>query len=265
MTPPPSPPKPPAAGSLHCPNCGAIADEQAPQCPYCQARLATISCPSCFRRLFLGAKFCSHCGTRAARDPHAERLDGETTRLLCPRCQKRLAVVRLGEMSLLECEICSGVWVGAEAFERLCADREAQASVLHGDVLRGQRAAAPGAEREVRYRPCPACKKMMNRVNFAAASGVVLDVCRKDGTFFDRDELHRVVTFIRGGGLERARAKSIAALKEEQRRLLDVQRDTMRRQTAASADVRIDLGGGGAGGFAAGALFGLFVETLFER
>ena len=64
----------------------------------------------------------------------------------------------------------------------------------------------------------------MNRVNFASGAKVVLDICREHGTFFDRDELHRVVTFIQGGGLERARAREREALKEEQARLRALQR-----------------------------------------
>jgi hypothetical protein len=90
--------------------------------------------------------------------------------------------------------------------------------------LRGAAAPAangtPGAQPErITYRPCPRCKKMMNRVNFAKYSGVVLDVCRAHGTYFDRDELHRVVAFIQAGGLDRARARDRDELADEERRL----------------------------------------------
>src|SRR5687767_15793172 len=40
------------ASSLHCPNCGAAVDPDARRCPYCTARLATVSCPSCFSVMF---------------------------------------------------------------------------------------------------------------------------------------------------------------------------------------------------------------------
>ena len=50
------------------------------------------------------------------------------------------------------------------------------------------------------------CGKMMNRVNFGRHSGTVIDVCRGHGTFLDAGELHAIVTFIRDGGLDRARA-----------------------------------------------------------
>jgi Zn-finger nucleic acid-binding protein len=223
MTPPTSsdttPPRPPAAGALQCPNCGAASDEQATRCPYCQAPLATLGCPTCFRRLFAGANYCSHCGTRAAREDDL----GEAEDSRCPSCRKPMTPAKVGSLSLAECTACSGVWVSARRFERLCADRAAQIAVLHGGALRGQTNAEPTAELRVRYRPCPRCRKLMNRVNFASGAKVVLDICREHGTFFDRDELHRVVTFIQAGGLERARAREREALKEEQARLRALQ------------------------------------------
>jgi Zn-finger nucleic acid-binding protein len=58
----------------------------------------------------------------------------------------------------------------------------------------------------------------MNRVNYARRSGVVLDVCRAHGIWFDRDELRRVLAFIAGGGLDRARQLELEELKEAKRK-----------------------------------------------
>ena len=59
----------------------------------------------------------------------------------------------------------------------------------------------------------------MNRVNFADCSGVIIDVCHDHGTWFDRDELRRVIEFIRAGGMDLARDKKRAVLVAEQQRL----------------------------------------------
>jgi Zn-finger nucleic acid-binding protein len=59
----------------------------------------------------------------------------------------------------------------------------------------------------------------MNRINFARCSGVIVDVCKGHGTWFDRDELSRIVEFIRQGGLEASRNKEKASIEEERRRL----------------------------------------------
>jgi Zn-finger nucleic acid-binding protein/predicted RNA-binding Zn-ribbon protein involved in translation (DUF1610 family) len=196
--------------SLHCPNCGAAADPQAARCPYCRARLATISCPQCFALMFQGSAFCPKCGTRFAQ-PESERSSST-----CPACRGALERIRLGEVSLLECRACDGVWIGASDFERICADREARAA-----VLARPRPSSSDRTRQtsVRYRPCVVCGKMMNRVNFGRVSGTVIDVCRGHGAFLDSGELHAIATFIMEGGLDRARRREKEDLAEERRRL----------------------------------------------
>jgi Zn-finger nucleic acid-binding protein len=201
------------AHSLHCPNCGAAADPQAARCPYCRARLATVSCPGCFALMFDGSAFCPHCGARSAR------ADAQLSSTDCPACRAAMVRVRLGGLALLECTSCDGVWVDAAEFERICADQAAQAAVLHrwGTHTPGNAAA------RIRYRPCPGCGKLMNRINFGRFSGTVIDVCRGHGTFLDAGELHDIVTFIRDGGLDRAREREKRELEEERRRLTTLQ------------------------------------------
>lgn len=63
----------------------------------------------------------------------------------------------------------------------------------------------------------------MNRINFARCSGVIVDICKGHGTWFDRDELSRIVEFIRGGGLEASRTREKAEIQEERRRLREEQ------------------------------------------
>ena len=100
----------------------------------------------------------------------------------------------------------------------------------------------------------------MNRVNFASGAKVILDICRDHGTFFDRDELHRVVTFIQAGGLERARAREREALKEEQARLRALQSSTrasgMGMEPLNLRDHTI---------FESAGLFDVFVHALIDR
>jgi len=204
-------------------------DPDAKRCPFCRARLATISCPGCFALIFEGAAFCPKCGARRART------EGEATGARCPACRNALEQVAIGGTSLLECTRCDGVWVEAEAFERICADRESQAAVLY----RWTTTPPAVAVGPVRYRPCVRCGKMMNRMNFGRLSGTIVDVCRGHGTFLDTGELHAVVTFVQQGGLERMRAREIDDLKEEQRRLRDVQSNADRQ--AHHTDARLEL------------------------
>lgn len=126
--------------------------------------------------------------------------------------------VDVGSVALTECGDCAGVWIAPEPFERLCAEREQQAAVMSWAVP-GSRPATVANVDAVRYLSCPECQKLMNRVNFARYSGVIMDVCKVHGTFFDRDELHKVINFIREGGLDTARDRERERLVEEQQRL----------------------------------------------
>jgi Zn-finger nucleic acid-binding protein len=125
-----------------------------------------------------------------------------------------MARVAVGDLALLECVACDGVWVDAADFERICADHEAQAA-----VLTRWSGPAPLQTTRVRYRPCVKCGKMMNRMNFGRLSGTIIDLCRGHGTFLDAGELHAVVTFIKEGGLDRARQRERDDLEEERHRL----------------------------------------------
>jgi Zn-finger nucleic acid-binding protein/predicted RNA-binding Zn-ribbon protein involved in translation (DUF1610 family) len=206
------------ASALHCPNCGAAVEPDAERCPYCRARLATVSCPSCFALGFDGAAYCHKCGAARTRRPE------DDAGLPCPACRRGLQRVDVGATPLLECSGCDGVWVDADVFERLCAGKEAQTAVLERLAPRESRPqAAP-----VKYRPCVRCGKMMNRVNFGRLSGAVIDVCRGHGTFLDAGELHQIVAFITSGGLERARTRVREELRDQERRLRDLERKTAR-------------------------------------
>jgi Zn-finger nucleic acid-binding protein len=196
---------PAEAETLNCPMCGAPATTDATQCEHCGARLATVACPSCFGLIFLGAKFCSHCGAKVTRVETDAKIEE-----LCPRCKIDLQAIKVGKTNLRECPKCEGLWVDMVSFQEICSDQEDQAAVM-GMPMSIQNPDSNAIE-PVRYRPCPVCKELMNRVNFAHCSHVIVDVCQKHGTWFDKDELRRIVEFIRAGGLNKARELEIQEL-----------------------------------------------------
>lgn len=206
---------------LKCPNCGAAAAPNDVRCGYCGVALQTVACPSCLGMMFVGEKYCPHCGARAfdsagagaaASGPHA-----------CPRCHAVLTVTAIGSAFLEECGGCGGVWVDAASFQQICQSREQQAAYVGaGSPLPAPSLGAADHHSEaVSYVRCPICAQVMNRMNFARHSGVVVDVCKRHGTWFDRDELRQIVEFIRGGGLDAAREKDRADLEIEKQRLRD--------------------------------------------
>jgi Zn-finger nucleic acid-binding protein len=198
--------------AMNCPSCGAPVASDATSCGHCGARLATVACPSCFGMVFVGAKFCSHCGAAIAREEVAtDKIER------CPRCRVNMESVVIGNTNLHECPTCEGIWADTDSLQRICADREQQAAVL--GVARSLPTDIGNKLENIRYIPCPVCNTLMNRVAFAHCSRVVVDVCKAHGTWFDKDELRRIVEFIRAGGLEAARADEMEELERKRQAL----------------------------------------------
>jgi Zn-finger nucleic acid-binding protein len=211
------------AQTLNCPNCGAAISSDSPQCRYCESKLATVACPSCFAMMFVGSKHCPHCGAAAAQQTAAE-----LSVLKCPRCRIDMSAITIGTTAMRECERCGGIWLEMPTFEKICADREQQSAVLGAALPAPARQLMAGSELEkIHYVPCPQCGQLMNRINFARCSGVIVDVCKGHGAWFDRDELSGIIQFIRGGGLDVARQK--------EKREIELERQELRREQMVSA------------------------------
>lgn len=204
------------AETINCPMCGAATSTDSHQCDFCEARLATVACPKCFAMMFLGSKFCPHCGSSAARNDETEAAGKN-----CPRCKQEFQSVLIGSSKVLECSRCSGLWLDTATFEKICNDREQQAAVLGAATL--AQGGSPVTLEKVKYVPCPICSQLMNRANFARCSGVIIDLCKQHGIWFDRDELSRIIQFINAGGMEVSRSREKAKLEEERRRLREEQ------------------------------------------
>jgi Zn-finger nucleic acid-binding protein len=193
---------PTKADSLNCPDCGAAVPANSTECEFCHARLATVGCPKCFAVVFVGSKHCPRCGTDVAQPA-----DRDAQPLPCPRRCGNMRPVRFGGADMYSCDTCNGLWVDTETLQRLLAERIKPSPMLGTGIN------TPPPERvkleSVQYAPCPICKRLMNRVNFAHASGVIVDTCTTHGTWFDADELRRVLEFVSAGGLEAARAREL--------------------------------------------------------
>jgi len=226
-----------------CPNCGAAAAATDVRCGYCRAQLQTVACPSCLGMIFRGAKHCSHCGARAFDGSEASGANAANDAHRCPRCDSPLAVTAIGSAFLEECGACGGVWVDAESFQQICRSREQQSAYVGaGSPVAAPSLGAAAHHESVQYVKCPECGQLMNRMNFARHSGVVVDVCKRHGTWFDRDELREIVEFIRGGGLDAARDKERAQLEVEKQRLKERERASASMPAYEAGDDR-DYGG----------------------
>lgn len=208
-----------------------------------------MACPSCFGLMFIGSQYCGHCGTKAlVPEVVTQENAGD-----CPRCKVKLDLLELPETTLRECEKCGGLWADVGTFENICADHEKQSAVL-GFIGERERNAEPLPK--ISYVPCPDCRQLMNRSNFARASGVIIDICKQHGVWFDAQELPRIINFIQKGGMEMARQREKLDIEEERSRLRDEQRKHGIQDQdfgfGSSRDENEDLGIRG------------FVRTLFD-
>ena len=197
------------AAVVRCASCGAAREEGSKACGYCGSDFTIheqdleTTCPSCFARISNSARFCHHCGTTIA----PEEVAADPTERVCPACGdgRFLHSRALGDtkLTVLECGVCAGLWLGAEAFRTLEERaRKVAPSVADPAALRDEahKRARPAQGGGPAYRPCPMCSKRMNRVNFERVSGVLLDRCRDHGFWFDAAELDAALRFIKLGG-----------------------------------------------------------------
>lgn len=204
------------AGQLACPQCGAGVSPHAKACEFCSAQLLLKGCPRCLSRVFHGHKHCPDCG--AELDLAATgAIDAER---LCPRCETALHARKSGDIVVDECASCHGLFLDHVAVQRVVTDRQqARAEALLGSLPAGEMPArAAGSQPQKMYVKCPVCRTVMNRKLFSAGSGVIIDVCRAHGAFFDVGELPRIITFVMNGGLEQAQKKELTRLREDAKR-----------------------------------------------
>lgn len=196
------------ARALRCPGCGAWLEVGARRCGFCTIELAAVRCWRCFELSFAGSAHCAACGAKLGLEA-----DRGATEACCPVCRKEvLHLVEVGEHRIRECMGCGGVMVDHEELGSLTRKTELDAGIrlLDAGVQKSVL-----TETEVRYRYCPDCGVILNRRNFGQRSGVVVDVCKEHGVWFDSDELTAVLAFVASGGLKEQRDRAIDDAKRE--------------------------------------------------
>lgn len=151
--------------------------------PYRTSARQATACVGCGTTLDTGRLRCETCELVL----HAELLT-----LLCPHCHQRLETGAPELGAPMTCSRCAGCFVDVEELQLLEANAQQLSPV--GSTPSTSAAVA------VAYAPCPKCGKRMNRVNYGPKSGLVVDVCKMHGTWFDRGELERGLAFVAAGG-----------------------------------------------------------------
>lgn len=196
----------PEAPALRCPSCGAAATEGDRACGHCGSLLSTRRCATCFTLSPRDAERCVRCGALLPADAFKPAAGA------CPACRQPLVSRSAGVVGFSECARCGGLFLSREAFDAVAKDAGTRERARTFDEIpRTGAASEPGFQ----YRPCPVCRKLMNRSNYGGGSGVIVDACGPHGVFFDRGELTRIVDFLEKGGWDRVKKREKQRMEEE--------------------------------------------------
>jgi Zn-finger nucleic acid-binding protein len=163
------------------------------------------------------AQHCSGCGCELGLIVETE-LQGAH----CSDCHQPLEAIKEPTGTLLNCRHCGGQFVEHALFRSLIQHAETAGAAIPDAPYK--RPPPRAALERVHYRPCAVCGQMMNRKNFGGASGVIVDVCAKHGTWFDAEELPQVLEFVQSGGLVRERTREL-----ERERTRELERERLTR------------------------------------
>ncbi|MCB0323432.1 MAG: zf-TFIIB domain-containing protein, partial [Bdellovibrionales bacterium] len=135
----------------------------------------------------------------------------------CPRCSDVLHVVDLrlaGSFIVERCIQCHGTFFDRGELEQLI--QHSVDNILDTDYGELQRLIQEETHTDappMAYVQCPVCAKHMNRKNYGARSGVVVDTCKECGVWLDGGELGRILKWAKAGGQTHS-----GALQEEKER-----------------------------------------------
>jgi Zn-finger nucleic acid-binding protein len=210
---------PPPVGTVVCSACAAAVRRDAKACAYCGAPVVLpppkgadgpaerkTFCPRCGELYPSDAARCVRCPP-GATDERGGR---------CPRCAGTLSPSALGRATIDRCGDCHGVWFDGDELEHTMDLTTRGVSSREAATLR---TALPSgsAEGDVRYLACVRCSERMARRQVAPRAGIVVDLCRTHGVWFDGGEMEGFAAFVRAGGLEVARHDGVAEVERRRR------------------------------------------------
>ncbi len=234
---------------VRCARCGGPRQGGEPACGYCGADFTVTErdrdtlCPACVARIGRASRYCPYCGVRIDPQP----LPPEASALACPVCGEeqplQVRTLRQAGHVVLECRRCGGLWVAAAVLRLLEQEAQRAGSTVAPDALPGPRPSKTGQPGPF-YRRCPICGEVMHRRNYGAVSGVIVDVCKEHGVWFDEGELEAILDWIRSGGLRKAAARERLRLQEAAREARRAAREAARAGVDAGYGPGPYTGGG---------------------
>ncbi len=166
-----------------------------------------MKCKFCSAPLPKKGPICDYCGQRNPLNLTVlSKVDIEDKNedYNCPVCDLAFDNINIGKKKRIliqRCNNCDGVFVAEDILEHLIKIEIMLGAEVDHRVLRFvQDNPRQKQELVIRYRKCPVCKKMMQRFNYRAVSGVVVDRCLRHGIWLDGGELKQLLEWKKAGG-----------------------------------------------------------------
>lgn len=122
----------------------------------------------------------------------------------CPLCDTTFENINIGlkeRVLVKRCNDCDGVFITEDILEQLIKREKKERAKVDYRVLRFiQENPRQKKESVIRYRRCPICENMMQRINYRAVSGVIVDRCLRHGIWLDGGELRQLFEWKKAGG-----------------------------------------------------------------
>lgn len=165
------------------------------------------NCSSCSAPLPSNSIQCEYCGSRNDIDLAAIHYNTsheiESPRS-CPRCNIALKSIDLrldgGTFFIERCDSCLGLFFDPGELEALLDKSVRNVFEVNRSLINTINQTRRSADYGVSYIKCPECSQFMNRVNFGAKSGVIVDRCKDHGVWLDGGELRHLMEWMKAGG-----------------------------------------------------------------
>lgn len=209
------------------------------------------NCSSCSAPLPPNSITCEYCGSRNDIDlkgVHYNTTHECASERICPRCNVRLETIDLkieGKFLIERCETCLGLFFDPGELEALLQATVSNVFTVDRQELDVINRTKRACDYGVSYIKCPVCARIMNRVNFGAKSGVIVNRCRDHGVWLDGGELRHLFEWMKAGG-----------------KILDQERQEQLRKEEAAQERERHAAAGAAGECREYADFGAYGGTL---
>ncbi len=166
-----------------------------------------MKCKFCSAPLPREGAICSYCGQRNPLNLgvlSAIEIEEKNTTLNCPVCDVAFDNINIGlkkRLLVQRCHECDGLFIIEDILEQLIDKQSTPKEQIDLHVLRFiQNNPRHKQEKVVKYRSCPVCHKIMQRTNYRAVSGVIIDRCLRHGIWLDGGELRQIFEWKKAGG-----------------------------------------------------------------